>query len=58
MAPTWGSPAIDGVIYNAPNSCPSSDQRGVARPQGAYCDIGAVEFSWRRLYLPVVARSQ
>jgi CSLREA domain-containing protein/uncharacterized repeat protein (TIGR01451 family) len=35
-----GSPAI-----NAGNDahCPASDQRGVARPQGAHCDIGAFE---------------
>jgi hypothetical protein len=25
--------------------CPSSDQRGVGRPQGAHCDIGAFEFA-------------
>ena len=32
------SPAIDkGVV------CPQDDQRGVARPQGAACDIGAYE---------------
>src|SRR5690606_10832854 len=36
------SPAID-----AANSafCPATDQRGIARPQGAGCDIGAVEAS-------------
>lgn len=34
-----GSPAID-----APDSsCPGTDQRGVTRPQGAACDIGAYE---------------
>jgi hypothetical protein len=35
-----GSPAI-----NAANDalCPATDQRGVARPQGAHCDIGAYE---------------
>jgi CSLREA domain-containing protein len=38
-----GSPAIDGVIYNAPNSAPATDQRGIARPQGAGYDIGAYE---------------
>jgi uncharacterized repeat protein (TIGR01451 family) len=36
-----GSPAIDkGDDY----SCPATDQRGVVRPQGAVCDIGAYEF--------------
>ncbi len=38
-----GSPAIDGLTFNAPNSAPSTDQRGVARPQGARYDIGAYE---------------
>lgn len=38
--PGAGSPAI-----NAGNNatCPSADQRGLTRPQGAACDIGAVE---------------
>lgn len=35
-----GSPAIDAGT-NA--GCPPTDQRGVARPQGAACDIGAYE---------------
>jgi len=50
-----GSPAIDGVTFNAPNSAPSTDQRGVARPQGVRYDIGSYE--WVRLYhtyLPLV----
>ena len=33
-----GSPAID-----AGAGCPATDQRGVARPQGAACDVGAFE---------------
>ena len=35
-----GSPAVDtanGAV------CPAVDQRGVARPQGAGCDVGAYE---------------
>ena len=36
------SPAIDaGNAFG----CPATDQRYVARPQGAACDIGAVEFT-------------
>ena len=35
-----GSPAIDAA--NAV-SCPATDQRGVVRPQGAGCDMGAFE---------------
>ncbi len=38
--PSAGSPAIDAALAGA---CPATDQRGVARPQGAGCDIGAVE---------------
>jgi len=40
MLPAGGSPAVDAG--NA-TGCPSSDQRGIVRPQGAACDIGAVE---------------
>lgn len=36
-----GSPAIDAG-NNA--TCESTDQRGVSRPQGASCDIGAYEY--------------
>lgn len=36
-----GSPAIDaGTIAG----CPTTDQRGIPRPQGSTCDIGATEF--------------
>jgi len=35
-----GSPAVDTAIGK---SCPARDQRGVHRPQGESCDIGAVE---------------
>jgi len=35
-----GSPAIDTAVAA---NCPATDQRGVARPQGAGCDIGAFE---------------
>jgi hypothetical protein len=35
-----GSPAIDAA---ADLACPATDQRGVARPQGAHCDVGAFE---------------
>jgi len=37
-----GSPAIDGALAGP---CPSVDQRGVVRPQGGGCDVGAVEQS-------------
>jgi RimJ/RimL family protein N-acetyltransferase len=35
-----GSPAIDA---GSDMECPSIDQRGVSRPQGPHCDIGAFE---------------
>ena len=40
--PAAGSPAIDAA---AAATCPGTDQRGVVRPQGAGCDVGAVELS-------------
>lgn len=36
-----GSPAIDAADSDF---CPESDQIGTERPQGAACDIGAIEF--------------
>jgi len=41
MALLTGSPAIDAGTNEG---CPATDQRGVKRPQGASCDIGAYEF--------------
>ena len=35
-----GSPAIEAALLA---NCPATDQRGVSRPQGAGCDIGAYE---------------
>ena len=45
LALTVGSPAIDAGDNSTCTSAPVSnlDQRGVARPVGAYCDIGAYE---------------
>jgi predicted outer membrane repeat protein len=40
MALGPGSAAIDAALAAL---CPATDQRGVARPQGAGCDIGAYE---------------
>ena len=39
LLPLAGSPAID----QGGATCPATDQRGIVRPQGAACDIGAVE---------------
>jgi hypothetical protein len=41
MAPKSGSPAIDA---GSDATCLTTDQRGVPRPIGAHCDIGAVEW--------------
>jgi hypothetical protein len=49
-----GSPAID---TGTGDGCPETDQRGVPRPQGEACDVGAVEY--QRIYeafLPTVAK--
>jgi predicted outer membrane repeat protein len=40
MALGAGSAAIDAAVDA---NCPNTDQRGVTRPQGAHCDIGAFE---------------
>jgi hypothetical protein len=63
--PTWthallsGSPAIDagrpyasGIVVN---NCLATDQRGVTRPIGSRCDIGAYEAA-QPVYLPLVVR--
>jgi hypothetical protein len=45
-----GSPAIN-AIPKATNGCGTevkTDQRGVSRPQGKKCDIGAFEKKMRR----------
>jgi len=47
-----GSPAIDaGVCLPGVTTV---DQRGMARPQGDACDIGAYEWGWYKIYLPLV----
>lgn len=51
--PRPGSPAIDA---GAANCGLAVDQRGVARPAGVACDIGAVEGVLYQVYLPLVLR--
>ena len=52
-----GSPAIDA---GDPNTCPDTDQRGVPRPQGIYCDMGAYEYEYpddlKAIFLPLILR--
>jgi hypothetical protein len=42
MALGAGSPALDQVPSSGAG-CPATDQRGITRPQGSACDIGAFE---------------
>ncbi|MFZ5856641.1 MAG: choice-of-anchor Q domain-containing protein [Chloroflexota bacterium] len=41
-----GSPAIDA---GDTASCLASDQRGIVRPQGSFCDVGAYEFPMSKM---------
>jgi len=47
-----GSPALDAAD---PAYCQPTDQRGLRRPVGAGCDLGAYE-RWLDLFLPLVRR--
>jgi hypothetical protein len=49
-----GSPAIDAGTNSG---CPATDARGVTRPQGTSCDIGAYEFASAGLSLAASAPS-
>ena len=56
MALQSGSPAIGA---GDDPTCEATDQRGVTRPQGAHCDIGAFEVEVvypYTLYLPLIMR--
>jgi len=54
-----GSPAIDAVTdcTDLDSAAVTVDQRGVARPQRAACDLGAFERQPERIYLPLVLRN-
>jgi Ricin-type beta-trefoil lectin domain len=43
MALPAGSPAVNAIPVTVPGCTGSTDQRGVSRPQGPACDIGAYE---------------
>lgn len=55
-----GSPAIDAGTNTG---CPATDQRGLSRPidgdgnGSAVCDIGAVEYPFAEVFLPLVLRN-
>ncbi len=51
LAPNGGTTWTFSLLANSPaidagtdTGCPTADQRGAARPQGARCDIGAYEY--------------
>jgi REP element-mobilizing transposase RayT len=46
MALGAGSPAIDA---GSDANCPATDQRGLTRPEGSHCDIGAYEYALRTI---------
>ena len=62
--PTWtlallpGSAAIDAADDAICAAAPVNnlDQRGITRPQGAHCDIGAYEALPPRAFLPIIMR--
>ena len=43
MALPSGSPAVNAIPATVPGCSGSTDQRGVSRPQGPACDVGAYE---------------
>jgi predicted outer membrane repeat protein len=55
MLPGAGSAAIDA---GDDTECPTTDQRGVTRPQGPHCDIGAVEVATAGYIIGGVASGQ
>ena len=48
-----GSNAIDTGYMGA---CPTIDQRGIDRPQGGGCDIGAFEKEYPLVFLPLITK--
>jgi predicted outer membrane repeat protein len=50
MLPQGNSPAIDAVRINTAD-CTGTDQRGVRRPSGVRCDIGAVELDFDTIFV-------
>jgi hypothetical protein len=48
-----GSAAVDA---GTDSGCPAYDQRGVVRPYGSHCDIGAYEQTAFMIFLPMTVR--
>jgi hypothetical protein len=54
LMPQPGSPALNSGTNTG---CPATDQRGEPRPQGAACEVGAVEVpTTLRVFIPLVLR--
>ncbi len=53
MAIPTNSPAFD-TGNNA--ACENNDQRGISRPQGPHCDIGAFEREYLSIFLPLLIK--
>ncbi len=54
--PQSGNPAIDSANDAA---CPTTDQRGLPRPVGSHCDVGAVELQaldYPFVFLPLISK--
>jgi hypothetical protein len=56
LALASGSAAIDQVPATGAG-CPATDQRGVKRPQGSACDIGAFEYATPQITITSPANS-
>ncbi len=50
--------SASGSAFNSANDtyCPTSDQRGVTRPQGVHCDIGAYEKEYFTMVLKSIGK--
>jgi len=49
---------LESIAINTGNlaACPDTDQRGVTRPQGLGCDIGAYEYEFQTIFLPLLMK--
>lgn len=56
IIPTDAETSISPTVNSGTNSgCPATDERGVTRPQGGICDIGAFELSAAKLKVTKIA---
>ena len=50
----WGSPAIDAGTNT---NCPATDLDGIPRAIGPFCDMGAFELIYWRIFLPLLQKT-